>query len=483
MIILVSEVSTIEAQNSHLIFYYPFSYRQHHFDQLQQTLKQNQYFHFQIEKMGYYDSLYGPDVEISQHVLKQFYYPFIEEKLLNNEASIVHFNRYSKMFELSGAMKTTFEEISFTIHSADINLCPFGIGILAIRIELHQIFDVTTALSFANYFRVLQPKVEDEMGNMCTINGLDFENTDQIIFTLLAPFISQYFVDYSFLGKNISKIPFFEDERMYVSAFLQVNDETKIDDELLYRAAQLNGRDQDGKPYTSSTNDHYINRFVKEHCYDRWSPDFNIMTTLQGQIHVTNYNNENIVRHISDFHSTFYYSLLIHYFYKLILLKLAFEHSELKFSKDKDIVEDLIEQITKFASRYYFSEVSVRTEGREISGFFRKVFRIEEQYREIKETLDELYRLQEDQSTERFNQLLFILTIFSMISGIYGMNLVIDILGKPLEWASILSFTLFEWIAFLLTILGLSIAVVLVFNQLYNLLSSYLEKKRRKRKQ
>ncbi|AWE07497.1 sugar phosphate isomerase [Lysinibacillus sp. 2017] len=470
-------------QATHLIFYYPFSFRQYHFEKLQRTLKQHQYFHFQIEQSEFHESLYGSDVVISHDLLTQFFYPFIEEKLLNAETSLVHFNRYSKSFSLLGEMKTKIETIPFTIHSADINLCPFGIGIVAIRVQLHELTDITSALSFAHYFRVLQPKIDEELGATYTVDGIPFENSEQILMKKLAPFLDKFFVDYSYLEKTIDKMPFFEDERMYVSAFMQVDQQVEIDEELLYRAGQLNGRDEDGKPYISSTNEQFIKDFVTEHCYDRWADQFYMMTTLQGHIHLTNYKEKKLAKCISNFHSTTYYTVLIHYFYKLMLLKLAFEHSELKFSKDKDIVEELIEQITKFASRYYFSEVSVRSEGKEITQFFRKVFQLDEKYKEIKETLDELYRVQEDRSADRLNQLLFILTVFSMISGIYGMNLVIEKLGEPISLSSIQGFTLFEWIAFILMVGGLTISIFLIFNQMYNLLSSYFNRRRRKQQQ
>lgn len=473
----------MESLATHMVFYYPFNYRQYHFEKLQRTLKQHQYFHFQINQSEFHESLYGSDVVVSHNLLTQFYYPFIEEKLLNTETSLVHFNRYSKSFSLSSEMKTKFETIPFTIHSADINLCPFGIGIVAIRIQLNDITDITSALSFAHYFRVLHPKVDEELGATYTVDEINFENPEQILMEKLAPFLEKFFVDYSYVGKTINKMPFFEDERMYVSAFMQVDPQVEIGEEILYRAGQLNGRDEDGKPYISSTNEQYIKDFVTEHCYDRWADQFYIMTTLQGHIHLSNYEEKKLSKYISNFHSTTYYTVLIHYFYKLMLLKLAFEHSELKFNKDKDIVEDLIEQITKFASRYYFSEVSVRSEGKEITQFFRKVFQLEEKYKEIKETLDELYQVLEDRSADRLNQLLFILTIFSMISGIYGMNLVIDKLGEPISWSGIQGFTLFEWIAFILTIVGLTISTFLIVNQVYNLLSSFFIKKRRKQQQ
>lgn len=473
----------MQSVESHYIFYYPFNYRQFHFKELTETLNKNHFYHFRIKQEKMHEALYGPDVQINYQLLEQFYFPFIEEKLLNDRVSLVHFNRFSKDIGETGHMQTKFCNIKFTLHSADINLCPFGIGIIALRIQLHDVPDVTTALSFAHFFRVLLPKIDEELGAQLFLGELPYQHTEQLILEKIAPFLSYFFIDYQRQKASASKMPFFEDERMYVSGFMQVDSTIVLTDELLYRAGQLNGYDETGAAYISSTNPDYIRAFVDEHLYTRWMPDFAIMTTLQSHMQLTTIQDARLDKYLCNFHSISYYNVLIHYFYKMMLLKLAFEHSELKFSKDKDIVEELIEQITKFASRYYFSEVSVRTEGKEMAQFFRKTFRIDAQYREIKETLDELYRIQEDRSTDRLNELIFILTVFSMISGIYGMNLVIDKLDKPFEFSNVWSFTFFEWVAFLLTIVGLAISILLVGNQIRNLLTSYIERKRRARSQ
>ncbi|MEK5185105.1 sugar phosphate isomerase [Solibacillus sp. FSL W7-1324] len=466
---------------SHYVFYYPFNYRQYDFGKLQHELKRNKFYHFTIDEEEFNETLYGADIQVSPQLLTQFFYPFMEEKLLNNDISVRNFNRYSKKIHCEGKMKTAFDEVPFTLLSADINLCPFGIGILALRIQLADDVDMNAALSFGHYFRVLRPKIEEELGAEIYYDNFIFHNTDELLLKKIAPFLEKYFIDYSSIHKNISKIPFFEDERMYVNAFFHMGEDAEIDEELLFRAGQLNGRDNNGDPYISSTNEEYIKRFVEEHCYERWAPQFHIITTLQGQIHLSTMDDKSMYKSLNSFHSVSYYIFLIHYFYKLMLLKLVFEHSELKFSRDKDIVKELIEQITKFASRYYFSEVSARTEGKEISHYLRKVFRIDGLYRETKETLEELYRIQEDRSTDRLNKLIFILTIFSMISGIYGMNLVIEMLAEPFKLSEIFSFTFFEWTALILMVIGLMTLALLILNQVYKFSTSYYGKINRRR--
>lgn len=76
--------------------------------------------------------------------------------------------------------------------------------------------------------------------------------------------------------------------------------------------------------------------------------------------------------------SVHYYNLMLHYYYKIILLKVSYEHSEVSWAKDKRYVEELIELISKFYSRYYFEEVSARTEGKELTQKLREVFRLQD---------------------------------------------------------------------------------------------------------
>ncbi len=163
------------------------------------------------------------------------------------------------------------------------------------------------------------------------------------------------------------------------------------------------------------------------------------------------------------------------------MLKLSFEHSEIEWEQDKVIVDELIEEIMKFSSQYYFDEVAVRSEGREISTMLRKQFRITAQYREIKETLNELYRILEDQADERLNDLLFILTIFTVISGIYGMNLVIEEWKGNIDWSQVADYSIFEWISFAVALFGIGLSFFLVGNLAYRTISRKIKKRIRQK--
>lgn len=461
------------------MFFYPFSYRQSKLDEFADSLEKHGYTFYQLSEEANEANYYGENRCVPYETLKQYFYPFIEDKLLAHTVEPVHFNRFSKVFQLAGHLQTSIEKIPFQLISADVLLCPFGIGFLVIRTELQETSSLSSALQFAHLFRILEGKSPRIDSKLLTLQSQSYETLLQLIHNQLAPMLEDYYVDYAYLGENASKMPFFEDERMFVSSYIELEDGAVITDEMLYRCGQLNGYDSAGNPYISSTNPIYIEAFVARHSYRRWAPNYYIVISLHTTCHVTNEQSET---NLCSYYGTQYYNVILHYFYKMMLLKLSFEHSELKWEKDKDIVEELIEDITKFASRYYFIEVSVRSEGKELSRLFRAILRIDDQYREIKETLDELYRVQEDQVNDRQNDLLFLLTIFSMISGIYGMNLVIDMLADPFDWSALTSFTVFEWIALALTIIGLVLALTLACNKFYSYVRSYFDKKKRKQK-
>lgn len=211
----------------------------------------------------------------------------------------------------------------------------------------------------------------------------------------------------------------------------------------------------------------------------RWAPSSYIVTSTQSQITISNRSFSQSIRDIKKFMGTYYYNLLIHYFYKMMLLKVSFEHSEINWSKDKLVVDDLIELITRFSSHYYFDEVAVRTEGKEISHMLQKIFRIQEHYHETKTTLDSLYRALEDRSDKRNNRLLFILTVFTVISGIYGMNLVIEEWNGKVNWSNVWQYSLFEWLALFTALSGITLSIVLICYSTITVIRNHLRRYKR----
>ena len=163
-----------------------------------------------------------------------------------------------------------------------------------------------------------------------------------------------------------------------------------------------------------------------------------MIVTDHGYSVISNQPPNELTEELSEYMGTHYYNLLLHYFYKMMLLRVAFEYSEIDWKKDEYYVKSLIQLINIFSSSYYFKEISTRTQGKELSEMFRNVFLIDSLFNEVNNTLQELYKSQENSQADRMNILLFILTIFTVISGIYGMNLVISDWESPSGWKNIL---------------------------------------------
>ncbi|MEK5233010.1 hypothetical protein MHB42_14905 [Lysinibacillus sp. FSL K6-0232] len=474
------DVAPLTIKQSYMTFLFPFAYRTNNRQEISAVLLQEGFSFFTLDNTALENAFYG-DISIVHEELDQFFYPFLEDKLFSATINSSDFTRFSKAFYTQGSLQYQENHLNYEVMSIDITLCPFGNGILTVRTSITDTaHDISDILHFIHYFRVLEAKLREEKGAIHHFPFGDFLSTSELLFNHFIPYLQPFLLHQQ---DDIYKgLPFFEDERMFAAAYLISEEASELLPEHLFRLGQVDGRTPEGKPFISSTNPKYIANYVQEHSHTRWAPNSYMVTSAQAQITLTNLPIEKCTHSIQEFMGIHYYNLFIHYFYKMMLLKLSYEYSEIKWGKDKLVVNELIELITKFSARYYFEEVVVRTEGREISQMLRKFFNIQEHYLETKSTLDSLYRIQEDQSDSRSNNLLFILTVFTVISGIYGMNLVIDGWKDSKEFDSIWSYTLFEWIAFITALSGIGLSLVLVCLTAFKMLQNNMRRYRKKYK-
>lgn len=477
------ELRPMEIQEAYMTFMFPFAYSISDINHICQHIEREGFTFFTLENRELENAFYGEDVHISHLELEQFFYPFIEDKLFPEKLGDVGFFRFSKTINETGILEFVGDAFPFQIISIDITLCPFGTGIITIRTKMDASEkEISDVLNFIHYFRVLEKKLPEEQGFILTIKGENLETTNQLLFKHLIPFFKQYLVQHERISNFYGSLPFIEDERMYVTAFLISRENELISKEHLFRLGQVDGKNPEGNPFISSTNSKYIDQYVEKHTHDRWGPTTYTVTSSQAQMTITNHPYVKAKNGLSKFMSTGYYNLLIHYFYKMMLLKLSFVHSEIRWGKDKYVVDELIESITKFSTSYYFGEVVVRTEGRELSRELRENFRIQEQYLEIKTALNELYRAQEDQAVNKQNRFLLMLTVYTVVSGIYGMNLVIEEWKGSLNWFSVLNYSIFEWIAFLTALTGIGLSLILVVQYSYRWIKNRYRKSKRNKK-
>lgn len=462
-----------------MTFLFPFAYSEKKKSALMTALKNNGYTFFTLHNESIDRGYYGNRIEISHEELDQFFYPFIEDKLFPENEQNDGLLRYSKKLHQRGTFSIHFNSLDIQLLSIDITLCPFEIGIITLRAQMGNAReDIGNVLDFIHHFRVLEAKLQEEKGGILTIEEQIYNSTESFIFDDLLSFLKPFLLVSERKAGYYGGLPYFEDERMFSSAFLVADNASTILDEHLYRIGQIDGKTTAGHDYISSYNTQYIAQFVENHTHTRWAPSYHTVTTSHAQMFVA--NEFFIDRHkaLKHFMSTNYYNILIHYFYKITLLKLSYMHSEIRWGKDQIIVEKLIEMITQFSSRYYFGELVVQSDGRELAQFLGREFHINEMFIELRDTLNELYRVQADQAKDQQNQLLFMLTVFTVISGIYGMNLVIEDLQGAIDWSKLTAYSIFEWITLITAISGISISIALTINAGIRSIRNYMRKKK-----
>ncbi|GGA38329.1 hypothetical protein [Psychrobacillus lasiicapitis] len=461
----MESIQHLDITDAFMNYLFPFSFREKEREKLMEQLKKHNFKLFDLDNYELQDLYYGKGIQINHQELDQFFLPFIEDKLFPHSVNARGFLRYSREIKESFALKGNNNEFKFTVNSLDIILCPFGIGIITIRTEMIKgLESLTNVLDFMSHFRVLEPKLEEERGTKIYLHNKTFTTTSELILDYLCPFLKSFIVKNKKMAGYYGSLPFFEDERMLSQAFLIADGGQLITNDQLFRMGQLDGRDPEGNEFISSTNPEYINRYVEERIHDRWAPNTYTITSLHTQTTISVKIKESLKKEIAQFMSIHYYNLLLHFYYKIMLLRLSFEHSEISWEKDKQYVEELIELISKFDSHYYFEEISVRSEGKELTNMLREAFYLKPLFVEVKRTVDDLYRAQEKQAGKRQNMLLFILTVYTVVSGIYGMNLVIEDWKEDFNWSSVFNYTFFEWITLVTALSGIALSTTLLIS-------------------
>ncbi|MCM3710085.1 hypothetical protein [Sporosarcina luteola] len=472
-------VEKLNIIRSHMSFLLPFGFDQLKRQETIDSLESNGYTYFHIDEDADHETeMYGYGIEVVGKELEQYFYPYIEHKLFPGSPDKKGFHRYTSVIKIDHIMQIRDERHEFQIRSIDVILGPFGIAFLALRVNMQDIpADLSDVLDFIQHFRAIEPNLKESKGAMIIIpeTRQTFTIRDYL-FGYLCPFMEKAVLHDKKLKGHFGSLPYFEDERMFVSSFLIAETGASISEDQLYRIGNLNGRRPDGVPFISATNPDYIRRSLSHSLHDRWAPHMYMIATEHGYSVVTNRPADELMNELSQFMGTHYYNLLLHYFYKIMLLRVSFEYSEIDWKKDEYYVRSLIQLISVFSSSYYFKEISTRSEGKELAEMFRKTFLIDPLFNEVSNTLQELYKSQENNQAGRLNMLLFVLTIFTVISGIYGMNLVIPDWEAPSGWKEYPSYTVFEWISLITAVTGIGLSAYLIISTFGKM---YLRRRRR----
>lgn len=464
-----------------LQFIFPFSIKDGQDHQLIQRLESDGFTRFFLDNKELENAYYGDGYCVSHEKMERSYLPFAAHVLFPREQNADSFRRFSRANDLQCTLEMSGSFVPFLVLSTDVFVCPFQLGFLTVRVRIdEEKLPISTALEFADRFRTLEDVTYQDKHTRIHCHDQKFEQVEDFVFRNLARALEPFLDPSEINGAFFETLPFFVDERMLVQAFYGLDSQEgseEISMELRFRASQLDGRNLDGKPYISASDSDYIKEYCREHSYTRWAPDTYYMTNEQTFCCLSRAEPGIAKQLVNQMYGEYYYGLLLSIFHKIVLLKLANMHSRLRINHDYEQIENLIFLINKFSAKFYFLELISQSQGREIFFQLRKVYGNDALFDEVKMTLNDLFQYQDKFQAKRRDTLLMVLTIFTVVSGIYGMNQVIEDLKGKIDWSKTLEYSPFEYLALFVTFSGILISITLTLGQLWNRIRS----RRRKR--
>ncbi|MGG5254386.1 hypothetical protein ACQYAD_12900 [Neobacillus sp. SM06] len=460
-------------------FIFPFSLKDGSEPDVFSWLRNHDFRSFRLNQLEDETRYYG-SFHVSHRDIEAYYLPFTNKLLFPHSDNEKGFHRFSKALNKPFYLETEQVNIPFDIHSLDVIICSYQLGFLTVRTQIAESAQRTLseAIEFASRFRVLEPRTTRDRKTKIHDGDHTYNQIENFLFDQLLPGITVYFDWENSKGSYFETFPFFEDERMYVQALISLNEEEEITYPDIYRTVGLTGINQAGKPFVGANNLEYIKTYLKKHSYERWAPNTYYVMEEHCFVCITNETQEMLPILASQMYGEFYYGLLLNLFHKIVLLTIANDYSKINIDRDTKEINKLIFTINSFTANFFFLELATQSQGRDLFIYLRKVFKIDLLYNDTRQTLSSLFKYQENAATKKDSTLLLILTLYTVIGGIFGMNLVIDDLKGKIHWQKMLSYSPFEYIALFLAISGLFISV---FLGIQNLIQWRKEKKEKKR--
>ena len=476
----MEEITVVDkhVSSANFQFVFPFSLIRGKEDELVEKLKKNDFKWFRLDNLGKEDDFYGR-FEIDHENLENFFLPFTNRILFPKKEDGKGFQRYSKTYQVEATLQTKYSSTKFMIESLDVTVCPYQLGFLTARIHLddeNKKLNLSEVIQFASEFRIME---QNHPTSKVIYQNEEFDHVEHFLLDQVMPEIKTYLDDSTEDNAYFESYPFFENNRLYVQSLIGLAKDEKIDDFDVFRLGNLDGFDADHKPTISSYNQEFISQYMDSVVYSRWAPYTYYISDEQGVACITNRTDRTFNEIASTYYGEYYYGLLLTLFHKITLLKIANEYSHVRIEQDKKQVEKLIHAINAFSSNYYFFELASNSRGRDIFIQLRNKFKIDQLFEDTRTTLQSLNQYQENFSSKQGNMLLQILTLYSVITGIFGMNLVIEQMDGNIDWSSIFaSYNIIEFLALFVTLTGVLISTFLSFRFIYMWLMDRKERKK-----
>ncbi|MFJ7727664.1 hypothetical protein ACIQXV_16050 [Neobacillus sp. NPDC097160] len=446
-------------------FIFPFSLKIDTTHNLFRYLHEQNFTFYQLNDKQKETAYYGR-YQVSHRKMKSFFLPFTNNFLFPPSQQQKGFQRFTKQLDINGLLKAKHGITPFQIHSLDLFICPYNLGFITIRTEISNM-PFSQAIEFADCFRMLgqqTPAPRIEYGGEAYLHVKDF------LYDCLFPGLPGFF--------DHTSTSFLDTKKMYVQSLLTLNEGETIDRVDVYRSGTLCGINDAGNPYVNANNLDYISNYLKDHSWNRWAPTTYSIFSEECFSCMTNEHHDEFRLLAQQFYGQFYYAVLLNLFHKHVLLKIAADYSALNLDQDKKEIDHLIYTINSFTSNYFFSVNPVQTEGQELFTHIRKSFVIDNLYTNTKDILFSLFKYEENTGKKRDTLLLLVLTLYTVICGIFSMNLFTHDLEGKIHWSHFKSYNPFEYFAVFIVFSGIIVVIFLWIQSLYQAIQD--RKKRKK---
>lgn len=435
-----------------LQFILPFSYDSSNQQSLDTFLQSHSFSLYNLDDVQNETAYYG-QYPVSHHEITAFFQPMTTNILFPDSFHAKGFQRFSKALNRTAQLSTKQVTLPFHIHSADAILCPFELGFLTIRTEIGNVL-LSHAIEFAKCFSSLMPQNQISISH----EGKTYTKATDFMNALL-PGLER------FLTNNTAGDP--HSQQMFVHSLLFMEKGEVVDLVNVFRIGTLSGLNDSGKPYVSANNKMYIDAFLKKHSYNRWAPITYYVVEEACFSGITAQQQPGIGKLASHFYGPMYYSLLIHLFHRSMLLRIANEYAALNLDQDQKEIKHLVYKINSYLANFYYVVHPADSVGREIFELLKKNLSIVELYQNTNEILSSLIKYEEHAATKRDTLLLLILTLYTVICGIFSMNLFTHDLEGNIKWSHFKSYNPFEYFAVFIVFSGMLTVMFLLIQNLY----------------
>ncbi|MCM3764287.1 hypothetical protein [Neobacillus niacini] len=414
----MADFTTTETQVSKALFQFflPFTYKADSELQLRKSLENHQFTSFQLNDLEQEDKYYG-GFTISHRNLESFFLPMTNKILFPSSGKDKGYHRYSKKLSDESAIAINDSMIPFQIHSVDVILCPYELGIVTIRIELNDLA-LADAITFTG-----GDATRIHLGHESKATILYEEKNVLFVIELVRNIVPGW--DQFIKGSDTAEF----DSKIYLLSFLSVKNDIKT-----------------------------------QYHYDDY-----------GLACISSQDTDQLTSH---FYGRYYYALLTNLYHRLFFLKLLQDYADINIEGDKKAIRQLIYTMNSFTSNYYFVTIPRDSGGAELFNGFKQAFHIDSLYQCSKEILTSLFHYQQNTATKRDSFLLLILTLYTVICGIFSMNLFTHDLEGNIHWERLAYYNPFEYLAVFIVFSGMIIVMYLAIS---SLIQGWQDKKLRKK--